>query len=488
MITTTSSPTRKHLAFLFAVAAVCSSLGATQLSHAQSIDPDEYAYDIDFSTPSSADRPAGAVSCFDYYEFDSVQTDLSTLLESVPSGTDVEFSGVIRNENAYPIVDGALYVKVFRVRGDQNDGNGPDVVDQFLVKGDLSIPARASVPVSFSWRVPAHARSGSYELATFFTTSRKFNLHGLSFTDDIVGETTPFSVVGVREEGVGFDKTSVSVGDEPYLFAAFPPRMPARSPVLVSASVTNDTDEAQRVSVAWTIYQWDAQLRENVVHEERTEVTVPARSAVPVSVTIADARFPVYLAVGELRWLDTRSFIGVRFVREGVDRARINFPGIATFPLVAGAETTLFSCLHNSGETPSIADGRLELTLSDMSGAVIREYVYGGDITADMMGVADTFVPGRSYDRFMLDARLYQGNEFVDEAHLVYDCQAIDPTTCLPASALTSDLDIARLVDPRMIIPVGAGALVLVLVGIAYAMTRSRRAAPPTPTPPMGNY
>ncbi|MBI4088460.1 hypothetical protein HY418_03745, partial [Candidatus Kaiserbacteria bacterium] len=282
--------------------------------------------------------PANTVSCFDYYTFGSVQANLTAPVVSTVSGTAITFSGKLQNNNPYPIVDGALYVKIFKSRGSTNDGNGPDVVDQFLVKGDIVIPANGSAPLSFQWKVPSYAASGDYQLATFFTSSRKFNLLGLSFTDDVVGNTVPFKVVGEARGIVKFDKASVTINDSSYHFAAFPPRVSASEPATLKAKVRNTSGTAQTAVISWVVYQWDAQLRENAVQEETRQVSVPANSSTDVSITVRDTTYPVYLAVGTLKWQDTQSVIGARFVRDGVDRTRINFPGIMSFPLVAGQE------------------------------------------------------------------------------------------------------------------------------------------------------
>jgi len=431
------------------------------------------------ATGEATALPANTVSCFDYYTFGSVQADLNAATVSAVSGTSLAFSGTLKNDNPYPIVDGALYVKVFRSRGATNDGNGPDVVDQFLVKGGITIPAKSSVPVSFAWRIPAHAQSGEYQLATFFTASRKFNLLGLSFTDDVVGNTVPFTVAGEQTGAVRFDKSSVTIAGEPYYFAAFPPRASATEPVTLAAKVRNTTGTAQTATISWVVYQWDAQLRENAVQEETRQVNVAAGSSADVSITVRDAKYPVYLVVGTLKWMDTQSIIGARFVRDGVDRTRINFPGIMAFPLRAGIENTLFSCLHNSGEA-TVPNSRLELTLSDSLGNIINEYTYSGDVTGAMMGVAEKFVPAQDYDFFVLNARLYQGEEFIDEAHLVYDCNEIDPTLCLPKKEIAAG-SILGSTQSLAVIALG----IIVLLGALWIYRRLGRTPNTTPLPPM---
>ncbi len=427
--------------------------------------------------PASVPPPANTVSCFDYYSFGSVQANLTTPVVSTVSGAPISFSGTLVNNNVYPIVDGDLYVKIFKSRGDTNDGNGPDVVDQFFVKGDIAIPANGSVPISFQWRVPAYAQSGDYRLATFFTTSRKFSLLGLTFTDDVVGNTVPFKVSGEQTSAVKFDKAGVTFNGEPYYFAAFPPRMGASEPVVLKARVRNTTGALQRATLSWVVYQWDALLRENVVQEETKNITIPAGSS-DVSITVRDAKYPVYLVTGTIKWKDTQSIIGARFVREGVDRTRINFPSVMSFPLVRGQPNTLFSCLHNSGSGAVVSGGSLDLTLTDASGNVIHEYRYDGDITGAMMGVASQFTPNKTYDYFTLTARLFQNGEFVDEANFTYDCQEIDPNLCS-----TEGVGGASVLDSAKSLAV----IVLVVIVLILALWIYRRVShqPNTDLPPM---
>ena len=376
--------------------------------------------------------PVGTVNCFDYYTFGSVQVNVTANVMSAVSGIPVTFSGTISNDNPYPLVDGALFVKIFRFTDDASEQNvnGPDVVDQFFVREGIALPPHSEFPIAFSWDISSYAMTGEYRLATFFTTSKKFNLLGLSFTDDIVGNTANFSVIGERDDGVWFDKNGVTVADEQYHFAAFTPIVDASAPIPVAATIENATVREARIPVSWKLYAWDAGRLENLVAEGEQSVVIAPGSSAVASYTIQNAQHPVYLLVGSLQWGNTQSIINVRVARDGVERTRINFPSLMSFPLRSGVANTLFSCLHNVGDSV-VPDSRLELKLTDESGKVIHEYTYTGDVTSSMMGVAGAFTPNRSYNVVHLDARLYQGETPVDEAYLTYDCNEIDPATCL---------------------------------------------------------
>ena len=187
-------------------------------ARAQSDDTPPPSPSLGNATP--VDLP-GTVSCFDYYHFGSVQVDINPTVSSAVSGTPITFTGVIKNANTYPIVDGEVYIKIFHQRGDgSKDSNGPDVVEQYYALEGISIPAGGSKPVDITWNIPAYAASGSYKVATFFTVSRKFNLLGLTFTDDVVGNTATFRVSGEQSGAVGFKKDAVTAGGEQYHFAA----------------------------------------------------------------------------------------------------------------------------------------------------------------------------------------------------------------------------------------------------------------------------
>jgi hypothetical protein len=98
-----------------------------------------------------------------------VQVDVTPGVASAVSGVPITFNGTIKNANPYPIVDGSVYVKILRQRGNgEKDANGPDVVDQFYAADNLTIPANGEIPISINWNIPSYAVSGEYKIATFF--------------------------------------------------------------------------------------------------------------------------------------------------------------------------------------------------------------------------------------------------------------------------------------------------------------------------------
>ncbi|USN88601.1 MAG: hypothetical protein H6780_03890 [Candidatus Nomurabacteria bacterium] len=387
-------------------------------------------------TTANTASPDGTVSCFDYYTFGSVKVNVQGVLASTVSGVPFTFTGTIDNENPYPVVDGAVYMKIFRQPGDGSTPvNGYDVVYQGFVEEGLSLPAGGSMPINFSWNIPAALPSGQYQAAFFYTSAKRFNLLGLPFTDDVVGNTVSFAVTGELTDTVTFQKDSVTVADNNYFFAAFTPKVDTVAPVEVAAVLVNTTDKEQVVPITITTYAWDQQRAENVVDTTTTSVTLAAGESSPLRHVVTDTRNSVYLVVFESSYLDTKSILNVRFTRSDVPTTRINFPAVTSYPLRAGEQATVFSCLHAAGTMEMVAGGKLELTLKDEAGNPFHAYTYEGGVTGAMMGVAEVFTPERDYSKFTLSAALYRDNQLVDTVDMVYDCTALQETcTQVPAS------------------------------------------------------
>ncbi|MFZ0459451.1 MAG: hypothetical protein WAM17_13605, partial [Rhodoplanes sp.] len=166
-------------------------------------------------------------------------------------------------------------------------------MDQFYAAEGLTVPAGGELPISIQWNIPSYAVSGEYKVATFFTVSRKFNLLGLPFTDDVVGNTASFKVSGELKRGVSFKKDAVTVAGEKYYFAAFPPRTSASDPVTVEATLANATGESFTVPVTWSLYHWSQNDQANFITSKTEQVTVAAGKSAKVSFVVDDTNHPV---------------------------------------------------------------------------------------------------------------------------------------------------------------------------------------------------
>ncbi len=381
------------------------------------------------NTSSATPSPTDTVNCFDYYTFQSVKVNLSASSRNMVSGMEADFFGDIVNENPYPLVNGTLYIKVMRSTGSEKNINGPDVVDQFKAMENINIPANGSVPASFKWQIPAYTQTGNYRIVTYFTTDNKFNLSGLSFTDDVTGNSFDFSIKG-EDTGVYFDKSKVTINNEQFYFAASPPRIDKDAEGNIKTTVKNTTKETQQAEITWKIYKWDAMDPSNLIKTDKQTITINPNSETDLSIQVTDTNYPVYYIVGELTNRNTKSVVGIRFVREGVDRVRLNFPSITTYPLSKDQPNTMFTCLHNSGQSDLVANNKVVMDLLDDRGKVIDTYTYEGSVTGAMMGLKKDFTPKKDLTNFTLHTKLYTNNELVDESKVEYKCEDLDPTLC----------------------------------------------------------
>ena len=266
------------------------------------------------------------VDCFDHYRFGSVQVDLSATLEQTVPGTPMTFVGSLKNENAYPIVNGSVYVKIFRRTSEDSAlirKNGYPLVDQFALPDTYYLAAQGEKMISFDWNVPANAEGGEYFAAFFFQSAKLYHLLGLSFTDDVTGNLAPFSVTtSETEKLVSLDKYSVTLNDKPYAFAQFPPHFLQREAVTAKTKIVNPQQKNTTVTLEWKLYSWD-NLREETLGDTRTEVIELRPGEIrDIEYTVQPTGNSVSYLVLKMHDGLSNSFLNIRFVRDGVVETR----------------------------------------------------------------------------------------------------------------------------------------------------------------------
>ncbi|MCD5381202.1 MAG: hypothetical protein LR008_01350 [Candidatus Pacebacteria bacterium] len=424
-----------------------------------------------FNLGESAASFEPPANCFDYYTFGSVDAQLFSSSDRLVSGSNAVFTANLTNNNPYPVVDAGIYIKIFKQQpeGKSSIQMNP-LVDQFQAVSGISMRVSETVTRDFSRMLPAGLPSGDYQAVAYVAVSDRYNLLGLPFTDDIIGGTFNFTVLGESDEMVAWNREQVFVNNEQYYFAAYTPKVSPTDPINISSPLHNPTESPVDAEVTWSVYRWDQQRVEQLLSTETKIVSIAAGDTVYVPYTISDTDYAVYVLVGEAVVNGVKSIIDVRVTREGIPTTRINYPGVTNFPLVAGEENTIFSCMHIAG-TPDIVDGgSLVLTLADTNGKEIFQHTYTGPITGAMMATAETFVPNATYQDFSLTASLYQDDVLVDEAYLIYDCKTLTGGEC---SILAADKP--SLLTPENVksaLTIALAALVIILFIIHYMRRR----------------
>ncbi len=389
-------------------------------------------------TAKAADTADGQFNCFDLYKFGSVEVNLTAPTLTTTGGTQFNAKAHIENHNAYPVVDGSVYVKIFRLQDSasarRNDGD--NVVDQFYAAKNINLGAHASLDKAFTWKVPTYAMSGDYRIVSYFLSADKFNLMGLPFTDDVHGGPLDFKVSGVKG-GITLDKNTVTVNGSPYSFVGIMKPVNSSKPVVIQATVINSSSEAVTIPVVARIYRWAQNEPDSHRSDLSQMVSLKAGEKKSITFMVTDQESLTLVAI-EANYKDSKSILDVRFGRDGLSFPRINFPGLATYPLKAGQPATMFVCAHAAGVSskagagePFVLQGaKIVLTLSDESGTVLNTYTYNGPLTGDMMGFKSSFVPKASTGNLVLKAEAYQGSVKLDSAVVHYSCATLGSAEC----------------------------------------------------------
>ncbi len=224
----------------------------------------------------------------------------------------------------------------------QNDSydktGGQDEVASFIVKEGISIPANSSIPMEFDWKIPVYAISGEYQISTFFLIDDSFNMSGLPFTTDIVGGVVKFAVIGEQKESLFFDRNNITLNDLPYYTVAFPPVISSTSTGEIILTLSNLTNQTQRVPVTIELYEWDAQSPNNLLKKEDKTYLIDAKKSIEIPYTVTDSKHSVYYVLAKAEYRDTQSEVAVRFGRDGIQEPRINFSTLIQYPFVKGQE------------------------------------------------------------------------------------------------------------------------------------------------------
>lgn len=367
--------------------------------------------------------PDGLSSCFLHYRFGSVPAIIATTLKNGYQDGTMGFTGSVINENEYPIVDATVWVKIFHKR-DTQDANAPDVVDFFPALEHVTLKAKESVPLAFSWKIPADIEPGEYQAATYVTSSDRFELLGLSFTDDVIGNIAEFSIGGEKIGAVRFAKDGVTVAGKPFTFAAFPPKLPTGTKeVPVSARIVNTTTTPLETTVTWSVYYWDALQKEHLLDTKSETITVSASSTITTSIIVKDTEHSVYFIKGVVTSKHgASSIIGVRFVRSDVNEPRFNF--------VAVDNGTAIACIHSTGTGPA-QNGEVLITVTKdvWYSPVLRLFNLGTLASASYKGA----IPGEIYalsaplvgkgTSYTIKAELLQEGKMLDTVSLSYTCK-----------------------------------------------------------------
>ncbi len=423
---------------------------AEPVSEEEVVEEDEF---IEMSI-GGADLSAGA-DCFDYYHFNSVEIEFDLANTILIPGETLNIEGVLRNHNDYPLVDGGLFVQVFREKKGGNIQAGNYLIDEFWAVEEVALNALGEKNIGFDWSVPAGLSSGDYLLVGHFLIGTKMNLSGLSFVEGIYGGLSRFTVEEQAVNEIYFDKESIEVNDQAFLARSFVPQLD-QDQADISFDLINLGDQSREINLDESLYQWDNLGRDQLIWSDQRTLSLTPGGRRSANQVFSDLSAGVYLYEAKT----DQSILKARFVVSGSDSpSRFNFLALSDFPIKKGQDNSFFACFHNTIDSEGV-EGRVEVRLEDAIGNEIAAWDYEGLITPNIMAGVSDFKAQRDYNQVWLKGSLYQADELIDEVSLLYDVEFFSDPADLNLQIESGQLSIqatdlaGRSVNSRMMVEI----------------------------------
>ncbi len=387
-----------------------------------------------YIAPGSSIKPTGELkSCFDYYQFGSVQVSIDAQLLSVAAGAPMALTAKVKNTNAYPVVDTTVYVKIFHQQSADltKNVNGPDVVDFFPIAQNITLQPGETKQVQVIWKVPGDMEPGLYRISTYAVQDDRFNFEGLTFTDDVTGGSYNFSIINSQTGAVRFDKTSGMLVGKQYRFAAYAPAVSQEiHDVPIRVTVANTLKTSYVGDVTWKTYVWDGLRPSTLLETSVQHISLSSNASTTVSHVVTDTHHTVYYTTAELTTSKgAKSIVGFRFVRFGGSyEARLSSVDVTGYPL--GGVNKAFVCFHSTGYGVA-DDARVDVSVKALLPVIgdafsflpLGHTSYSGSIPGNL--VAITVPLTQRSDSFEVVAKLYQHGKLVDQVTVPYTCEAL---------------------------------------------------------------
>ncbi len=379
------------------------------------------------------------VNCFDYYHFQSVQVSLDTRQAVYkPSDRRVRFFGNLVNENNQPITNGTIFVRVVRKDIVDVDNHDTDIVDEFIGLDKLSLQAKETKQVGFSWNMPSEIAGGDYRANFFFSVGKKFNLGGLPFSNEVIIGFSDFQIESDNDKYIKFDRSKTTVNGEKYYQIGNWPVVKSGDKIDIEQVLVNTYTEDKQVDIRYELYYWDSLHPRDRIDAQIEKINISSQDSKTIVYSIPKVERSVYYLKITAKSGEEKSIINIRILSQ-LPSPRLNYPAITKFPLRKGDQVTLFSCFHNTSATTS--NGHLVMDLYDQNEKIIKELDYQGPISATMMADKVDFTAKQNYDYLRLTAKLYNDQqEVIDQYSTIYDCQVFDACLEVPQKLLNNPL------------------------------------------------
>ncbi len=368
---------------------------------------------------------ATGIDCFDYYEFGSVSFEwLHADKHKYNPGDTVNFETTIKNNNPYPLVEGAVMAQIYWLNTESGDMQGDNLLKEFYVMEGLSLDKNQEYPLQFTYRIPKKAPNGYYYVALFYQVKKNFNMAGLPFINNVYGGSASFTVENSQETApFYFDRNTVRLQGANQMLRNFSQSFKEGETVNYTAALKNPNSEKTSAYVEYRLFNWDQSREENLIEPlvKKEFIEIPANNSTDASITFSDLESGAYLLQIYSEANSWFSIINLRFSVEG-EKGRFVFSGLDKFPLAEGDSFNLFSCFSNTTDWASEFNGRTEIELTDEKGNLLGKTGFEGIIPPKILAVKKELTAGKEIDHAFLTSKIYGSDDVLDqEITLEYD-------------------------------------------------------------------
>lgn len=398
---------------------------------------------------SSGVKQGQLANCFDVYKFNNI--DISSGLEQsiYNPGDMIEINAGIVNKNPYPIIDAEVRAKILKSYPNPVEDRAQYItIDDLVLKDNLILKPNESYNLEYNYFVPADATGGEYIIQYYIYNQDRFNLAGLSFTEDIVANMTSFFIEG-KDSDVYLDKSNITVDGKPHNTRGFMTQNEGNKNIPIKIPLVNSSNESMEMEVNYKLYKWDEILESNFIKEEKRLVKVDANSRVDLDYNLEAQNEPVYYLVITAKKLEElaisptkqQTMAHIRLSIEGKNKPRINWVGLNKYPFQKGDEVQLMVCAHNTSYDTDPGPIKVSSTARDARGRLLTRLDYEGEMVSSISGISNKFKADKSLNIVNIETSLYNSNsELIDSIKTTYNCKDINPELCVEESNFWSIL------------------------------------------------
>lgn len=376
--------------------------------------------------------------CFDTYRFGSLEMNLTPNKSEYEPGDGVVMKGKITNTNNYPLIGVSVSARVLKDIPNANNQAFTTTIDEFVLVNNITLDAQESINIEEVYNLSMQAIQGEYQIYLFGYQEDRFNISGLSFTDDIYGSRFSFSVKGGNTESVYLDQTRTTVGGKKHVNHAYVTQHNPSKPIEVKIPLKNTTNKEQKVTLDSNLYRWDGLREEQIERFNSREVTIPAKGEIEIVETVQSPYLPVYYlklvanVAGVPEAQKQQSISNIRFIAEGLNAVRFNWVGFNTFAKGAGQEGKVVTCIHNTS-TGTANDISVETKVTDKRGREIASSSYRGNVGGAISGIEANLPTDKIINEALITSVLKdKDGKIIDTVNIAYDCKKIgDGSKCI---------------------------------------------------------